>query len=398
MSNPSSELHQVDPLTEEQIARFKRDGMLVLPGVLDADLCRRARDQMWEIIDEHRPAMRRGDPATWVPFSEEEKASYRREETGGDPYFSGSNHRYYIRNGVEELLLNLAPRALWRVAEQLLGEGEVVWPAGADEAGETTGPCLLTDRTVKGFEPHLGGEPERWIGPVTGRTEQVRLPRTGPTWMTGQGTRGLYCTLPNSPPPAPHYRGAHAEALYDTRWRIQIAAYIDDLPEKAGGLTLFPGSHRRIWDHREALHRGHAAARRAGGVAGVERVHRPPAPGDQGRHRAGGDHRALGLGRALAREPAPHGGAEPAQRRHPPGDDLRLRQDHRVGAGRGGQAGPQRRSVAGLVGGGALDRAGGVERTHAARRPHGIGVLSAAAWRGGPLERRPRSVRSCPRR
>ena len=255
MTNPSPHLHQVDPLTEEQIAQFKRDGLLILPGVLDADLCRRARDQMWEIIDEHRPAMRRDDPATWVPLTEEEKASYPRADTGGDPYFSGGGHRYYIRNGVEELLLDLAPRALWRVAEQLLGEGEVVWPAGADEAGETTGPCLLTEGSVGGFSPHLGDEPEKWTGPVTGKTEQVRLPKTGPVWLTGQGTRGLYCTLPDSPPPPENYRGAHAEALYDTRWRIQIAAYIDDLPPRAGGLTLFPGSHRRIWDHREALHR-----------------------------------------------------------------------------------------------------------------------------------------------
>ena len=123
MANLSPDLHQVDPLTEEQIARFKRDGMLILPGVLDPDLCRRARDQMWKIIDEHRPAMRRDDPATWVPFSEEEKASYPRADTGGDPYFSGSGNRYYIRNGVEELLLDLAPRALWRRRRAAAGRG-----------------------------------------------------------------------------------------------------------------------------------------------------------------------------------------------------------------------------------------------------------------------------------
>jgi hypothetical protein len=252
---PSPDLHQVELLTEEQIARFKRDGMLVLPGVLDAELCRQARDQMWEIIAENRPSMRRQDPATWVPFSEEESESYPRADSGGDPYFTGRNHRYYIRNGVEELSLNVAPRALWGIAEQLLGKGQVVWPAGADEEGVTTGPCLLTETTIKGFEPHLGGEPEKWTGPITGRTEEIRLPRTGPTWLTGQGTRGLYCTLPNSPPPPENHRGAHSEALFDTRWRIQIAAYIDDLPPQAGGLTLFPGSHRRIWDYWEAIHR-----------------------------------------------------------------------------------------------------------------------------------------------
>ena len=45
-------------------------------------------------------------------------------------------------------MLNLAPRALWRVAEQLLGRGTVVWPAGLDESGYTTGPCFMCDDAV----------------------------------------------------------------------------------------------------------------------------------------------------------------------------------------------------------------------------------------------------------
>ena len=178
MARPSPDLHQVEPLTESQIAQFKRDGMLVLPGVLDADLCSQARDQMWDVISLHRPLMRRDDPATWVPFSEEEADSFQRPEGGGDPYFTGRGHRFFIRNGVEELLLNTAPRALWKVVEQLLGQGEVVWPAGADAAGVTTGPCLLTEGNVKGMETHLGPEAETWTGKATGKTEQLRLPKT----------------------------------------------------------------------------------------------------------------------------------------------------------------------------------------------------------------------------
>ena len=85
MAMPSNDLHQVEPLTESQIAQFKRDGMLVLPGVLDPDLCRQARDQMWELIAEHRPSMERDDPSTWVPFTKEEADSYERPEGGGDP-------------------------------------------------------------------------------------------------------------------------------------------------------------------------------------------------------------------------------------------------------------------------------------------------------------------------
>ncbi len=254
-SNGAGRVPQVPLLTRDQLGQFKRDGMLVLPGVLDTELCRQARDQMWELIEEHRPSMKRDDPATWLPFSEEEQNSYGREEGGGDPYFSGRGHRLYVRNGAEDLLLNLAPRALWNVAEQLLGKGEVVWPAGMDESGETTGPCLLTQRVVDGMAPHLGGEPERWTGKATDKAAQLRLPKTGPIWITGQGTRGLYCTLPNSPEPAANYRSAHSEAMYDTYWRLQIAAYFDDLPPGGGGLTLWPGSHQRIWDFWESAHR-----------------------------------------------------------------------------------------------------------------------------------------------
>lgn len=255
MTMPSNDLHQVEPLSEGQIAQFKRDGMLVLPGVLDLDLCRQARDQMWELIAEHQPSMTRDDPSTWIPFTEEKANNYQRPEGGGDPYFFGRGHRFYIRNGAQDLLLNMAPRALWRVAEQLLGKGEVVWPAGVDESGVTTGPCLLTEGNVKGMAPHLGPESEQWLSQATGKTGQLRLPKTGPVWMTGQGTRGLYCTLPNSPPPTDNYRSAHSEAMYDTHWRLQIAAYIDDLPPNAGGLMLWPGSHQRIWDYWEAVHR-----------------------------------------------------------------------------------------------------------------------------------------------
>ena len=85
MDKPSNDLHQVDLLTESQIAQFKRDGMLVLPGVLDLGLCRQVQDQMWAVIAEHRPGMKRDDPATWVHFTKEEAESYQRPEGGGDP-------------------------------------------------------------------------------------------------------------------------------------------------------------------------------------------------------------------------------------------------------------------------------------------------------------------------
>lgn len=241
---------QVPLLTTDQIARFKRDGFLVLPAVLDPELCRQAREALWAAVDTHHPAMKREDPSTWGQFNDEETGhlNAKRPEIGGDPYFFTEGHRFYVRNGTEPFMLDLAPRALWRVAEQLLGKGTVVWPAGADDSGMTTGPCFMADDVVSGLAAHGIKETAQWPEKGSFSTEEaLRLPRTGPVWSTGQGTRGLYCTLPGSPSPGSEYRGAHTDGACYGRVRFQVTAYIDDLPPDSGGFTIWPGSHSRIW-------------------------------------------------------------------------------------------------------------------------------------------------------
>ena len=254
MLTPSPSVEQVARLTTSQIAQFKREGFLVLPGVLDPELCRQARDQMWDAIAAHRPSMKRDDPSTWIPFAEEEQSNYPPSEDGGSPYFSGKGHRFFVRNGVDDLMLDLAPRALWDVAEQMLGKGEIVWPAGLDEAGFTTGPCLMTDEQMENV---WGQDLDKWPGEPSFKTEELRLPKTGQASLTGQGTRGLYCTLPNSPSPGPNWHGAHSDGASYGRTRLQFAAYIDDLPPASGGFTVWPGSHTRCWEaHWKDFHAG----------------------------------------------------------------------------------------------------------------------------------------------
>ena len=88
----TSSFKSVESLTIDQIAQFKRDGFLILEGVLDPELCRQARDEMWDMIQAHLPRMKRDDPATWDPITEEESAKLQhRPEDGGDPYFSGTD-------------------------------------------------------------------------------------------------------------------------------------------------------------------------------------------------------------------------------------------------------------------------------------------------------------------
>ncbi len=257
MATSSASVAQVAPLTASQIAQFKRDGYLVLPAALDPELCRRAQDDMWEAIGSHLPRMKRDDPSTWGPITDEEKARLTAEkpDIGGEPFVRGGGHRLTIRNGTDELLLNLGPRALWDVAGQLLGKGTVVWPAGVNDSGFSTGPCFMDDGAMEGLASHMGHHVDNFRDEATYTTQELRLPRTGPVWMNGQGTRGLYCTLPNSPSPGPNWRGSHSDGPCYGRPRVQFAAYIDDLPPASGGFTVWPGSHSRIWeDQWKAFH------------------------------------------------------------------------------------------------------------------------------------------------
>ena len=266
---PTPTVPQVDLLTTSQIAQFKRDGFVVLAGVVDPELCRQSRDQMWDTIAEYRPSMKRDNPSTWRPITEEEKGTFKRPEGGGDPYFSGGGNRFYIRNGAEDLLLDIGARSVWNIAEQLLGKGEVVWPGGLDASGHMTGPCLMTQDIVDGMAVHLGPKSGSWTEAI-GKTQELRLPKTGPGFFTAQGTRGMYCTLPNGKPPGPDhhypyavaqpgpdYPSAHCgEGMWESRTKLQTAVYFDDLPPGAGGLHLWPGSHKRIWDTWQSIYRG----------------------------------------------------------------------------------------------------------------------------------------------
>jgi hypothetical protein len=248
MTTPTKSVKQVELLTASQIAQFKRDGYLVLPAVLDPDLCRQARDQMWETIAANLPRMKRDDPSTWTPITEEESSRPRVPPPVGveDPYFAGRDHKLSVRNGTEQLILDLAPRALWQVAEQLLGAGTLVWPAGSDESGFNTGPCFMDDDIMGNLVNHMGAKAADLPEPSF-TTEAMRLPATGPTWINGQGTRGLYCTLPQSPPHEAGYPSAHSDGACYGRVRLQLSAYIDDVGPNCGAFNVWPGSHARIW-------------------------------------------------------------------------------------------------------------------------------------------------------
>ena len=183
--------HPTRPLTATARADFKQHGYLVLPAALDPGLCARVRDEMWATLTENLPRLQRGNPATWAPFTGDEQRP-RRPETdsfeGGDLYFEPTGHRFVIRNGAEELLLDLCPRALFDVAEQLLGKGDVVYPGGVNAAGMAAGPAFLDESAQSGMQTHADTHLE-----PTWQTETLELPGgRGPVWMNGEfGSSGL---------------------------------------------------------------------------------------------------------------------------------------------------------------------------------------------------------------
>lgn len=257
---------RVPLLTPLQIERFKRDGVLILPRVLDPCHCQRIVDEMWDTVSRELPRMQRDRTDSWY-VTEEEAKDFAKAPGDLDPYFAAQPGRIYVKNGAQQPFLDSVVRPLWPIAEQLLGEGTVVWPGGEDERGMTTGPCFLSDEVVEGLGTHHGksthgsisisdkatAEGFDWDSPGSWDWEpELTLPRTGPVWLNAQGARGLYVTLPGSTPHESPYPAAHSDGSCYGNMRLQMMAYLEDVPPAGGAFTVWKGSHSRIWSEQWA--------------------------------------------------------------------------------------------------------------------------------------------------
>jgi hypothetical protein len=270
--------HQVPRLTAAQMAHFKAEGYLVLPGALDPELCSRARDHQWATLRKSIPTMDRDDPSTWP---RDLKVARADKPEVDNPYLTTSAKGFHIYCATEPLFLDLFPLALWTVVEQLLGAGTTVRPRPADPV---TGLCNGEFFANKNGPDHkqLVGLHEfahlRDSDPPPMQTVQIAVPPTSPATNLTMGTRGLYCNMPAGDPDEPDYPaygrrgqegdypGAHADTLTltdtagvhsDDRVRLRATIYFDDCPPDCGGFTLWPRSHTKIWHHtREAMRDG----------------------------------------------------------------------------------------------------------------------------------------------
>lgn len=204
---------ELKPLTSEEIQDFVTNGFIIKRGVLDPELCATARDRLW--AGNTSCHLRRDDPETWVGGLPE---SDRLSTPDGLNDRTG-NYLWRLRElSGDEDLINLLPRRVFPWFEQFLGKGEVIPPEPTSTA---------TDPDPRG----------------------TRL-RGWPVWG-GKELRGCYCVLPQertdeSPPLAEAARkGAHIDPQ---PMQMVASAYIDKVPEGGGGIALFPGSHRLLYE------------------------------------------------------------------------------------------------------------------------------------------------------
>jgi hypothetical protein len=122
--------HVVPPVTQAQLHDFKTQGYLLLPAALDPALCAQARDYMWRVLGAEMPRMRRDEPASWGAFDATELRGGKALAMQPSGFSCYNAQQFHIRCGGEPLFLDLFPRALWAVAEQLFGVGTVAWPGG----------------------------------------------------------------------------------------------------------------------------------------------------------------------------------------------------------------------------------------------------------------------------
>ena len=126
----------------------------------------------------------------------------------------------------DESILDLLPRRVFHLAEQLCGQGSLVYPDGVTQPEYTFG--------------HPGGN---YAGKGT----------------AGQACRGCYCVMPQ-PLDVPRMRSAmsaHVDGWAGDRWRVSCHTYLENVSPGGGEFAVWPGSHRRLW-HR---HRGVSYAR-----------------------------------------------------------------------------------------------------------------------------------------
>jgi hypothetical protein len=200
-------------LSTEEIQQFITNGFLVKRNILDPKLCAAARDRLW--AGNTSSHLRRDDPKTWLnglPEADRQSTPDGTNDRTGD-------YGWRLRElSGDENMIDLLPRRVFPWFEQLLGEGDVVTP----------------EVTSSVADPDPRGS---------------RL-RGWPVWG-GKELRGMYCVLPRGRKGASLSLADAARAgahLDPEPVHLVASGYVDKVPKDGGGIALFPGSHRLLYE------------------------------------------------------------------------------------------------------------------------------------------------------
>jgi len=191
-------------LNPEQIAFFKTNGYLLVPGAMDTALCARVRDMMWAAL----PAgsnLNREDARTHVgPFAADERST--------DSIHTREGYRWLNRAlGVTQEVIDLIySEGISAMAEQLLGSP-------------------LNQALVNGTP--MGSRGPAWPGGPTDPADGT------------EGARGVYCTLPYGDRP----REPDACHTDGHPFQLGVVGLLDDIPEQGGAFKVWPRSHSRLY-------------------------------------------------------------------------------------------------------------------------------------------------------
>ena len=180
-------------LSEEDINYFKTQGFLVKRGLVDEPLAfDKVIDHIWKNVP--RDIMQRDNPGSWTDKTHEKWTEQDHARVG------------------------LLAYGNWKMRSK-----------GEDGIGTES---FLVDRIAN--HPDLRGVVEALIGSPVQPVRRVR---------------GIYCVFPK-PPTAEARYGPHADYMAAHLSAMVVA---DSIPPRAGGFTVWPGSHLRLHMHWDTV-------------------------------------------------------------------------------------------------------------------------------------------------
>jgi hypothetical protein len=191
-------------LNAEQIAFFKANGYLLVPGAMDVELCATVRDLMWAALPAESSIHREDPDSHYGPFAD--------AETEDSPLHTRAGYRWLNRAlGVSGEVIGLIySETICGMAEQLLGGN-------------------LRQAIVNGTP--MGSQGPAWPG---GPTDPA---------LGNEGARGVYCTLPYGDRP----REPDACHTDGHPFQLGVVGLIDSTPQDGGAFKVWPKSHERLY-------------------------------------------------------------------------------------------------------------------------------------------------------